>query len=229
MLSQNTQHLAKVVAGKAAADLIRDGMLVGLGTGSTAAEFITALGVRCQLGLHITAVATSRQSEKQAIECRIPLVDINEVNEIDITVDGADEIDPQLQMIKGGGGALLREKIIASMSREMVIVVDWTKQVPILGGVPLPVEIVPFAYKALIYKIKSLGYKGDLRMQPTGSPYVTDNGNYLFDIDLNGRCANPTEVENQLTALPGVVETGFFLEFADHVITGYPDGHINMH
>ncbi len=218
----------KVAAGQAAADLIQAGMLVGLGTGSTANCFIESLVERCQKGLKISAVATSQQSTELAAKGNIPLVDINEITAIDITVDGADEIDPQKRMIKGGGGAHVREKIVASMSDELVIVVDEHKEVEVLGHVPLPVEILPFAYKATISHLQRLGLTGSLRLEDEQTLFITENHNYLYDIHFPEPCDQPEEIEAMIKNTPGVVDTGFFFDLATKVIVGYADGHIEI-
>lgn len=214
---------AKKAAGEAAAELVQSGMLVGLGTGTTAVFFIDRLIERCRSGLKITAVATSQRSMQRAREGGIPILDINAVTKIDMVVDGADEIDQEKRMIKGGGGALLREKIIASMSSEMVVIVDSSKVVDYLGHFHLPVEIVPFAYHWIIKEMEQLGYRGTLRKNKE-APYVTDNGNYIFDIQLNYPCLNPEADEKKLKAITGVVETGFFFKLAGRVIVGYENG-----
>lgn len=218
---------AKSAAGKAAAELIQPGMLVGLGTGSTAAQFIDHLITRDkEENLRITAVATSEASAQRAATGGIPIRDINEVTRIDITVDGADRIDPQNRMIKGGGGAHLREKIVACMSDQFVVIVDPSKLCDKLGGVPLPIEILPFAFRSTIYHIESAGYKGSLRHTGDGALFVTDSGNYLFDIDLALAPEDLTKVDAALKSIPGVLETGFFHDLATQVIVGYADGHV---
>lgn len=228
MIEKNKLQLAKDSAGKAAADLVMEGMLVGLGTGSTAACFIAHLSKRCKQGLNIQAVATSQKSWDLALASGIPMVDINTLTTLDFTIDGADEIDPQKRMIKGGGGALLREKIVASMSRDMVVIVDETKLVDHLGTHPLPVEIVPFAYKATLHKLKSFGYTGVLRMTSTNQLYLTDNKNYIVDIQFKTPCKEPEKDELIIRSTPGVVETGFFFNLARRVIVGFKDGHIEF-
>lgn len=222
------QNRAKEAAGTTAAQLIQPGMLVGLGTGSTAHYFIQALSKRCREGLQITAVASSEASLTQARESGISIADIQAIRQVDITVDGADEIDPQKRMIKGGGGALLREKILASSSREMVVIIDSAKQVSQLGAFPLPVEISPFAYQATIHKMNALGYQGKIRLSKQNDFYKTDNGNFIYDIQLPLPCT-PEKEEKALKALPGVVETGFFLGLAGRVIVGFPDGSVKIH
>ena len=223
-----TGNSAKEAAANAAAELINDGMLVGLGTGSTAAFFIDRLIQRCKEGLKIQVVATSARSQDQAVKGGIPLADINQLTSLDITVDGADEIDSNRSMIKGGGGALLREKIVASMSHEVVIVVDQSKVVKKLGAFPLPIEIVPFAWKGIVAKIEIAGYHGKLRVGKNNEPYVTDNGNYIYDINFPNLIADPELTDEVLRGIPGVVETGLFLNIADKVIVEYPDGRVEI-
>lgn len=220
-------HLAKESVGKAAAALIQSDMLVGLGTGSTAECFITSLIERHRQGLNITAVATSQRSYEQAAAGGIPMRNMTEVLSVDLTVDGADEIDSQKRMIKGGGGALLREKIIASISNEVVIIVDESKLVDQLGTFPLPVEIVPFAYKAIINKIESIGYSGNLR-QRDNKNYITDNGNFIFDIHFKQKLTNPEEDQKKIRSIPGVVETGLFFNLANRVLIGCSDGSVKV-
>lgn len=230
----NTLELAsKVAAATAAAELISDGMIVGLGTGSTTQQFIARLIERVQNhGLKIRAVATSQTSVEQAKAGGIPIIDINTVvGLIDLTVDGADQIDKQKRMIKGGGGALVREKITASTSKEMVVIVDSKKVVERLGSFPLPVEIIAFGYQKTIEKLEKHGYRGILRLnQPQGlsseqNLYRTENGNYIFDIHFKQPLTEPERHHNFLKEIPGVVETGFFFGIAGRVIIGYPDGH----
>lgn len=221
-----TKNPGKEAAGKAAAELIQDGMRVGLGTGSTAACFIDSLIERCRQGLKIRAVATSTHSERQAREGGIPFCDINKITSLDITVDGADEIDSKERMIKGGGGALLREKIIASMSKEMIVIVDEHKLVKHLGKFPLPVEIVPFASTAIIHKIQQHGFQGKIRHNSDGKIYYSENGNIIFDINLMDSIENPEQLNLFFKSIPGVVETGLFYNLASRVVVGYDDGHV---
>lgn len=218
----------KKAAGVAAAELVQDGMLVGLGTGSTAAFFIRHLIERCRQGLKIEAVATSTASYELAKKGGIPLIDINQITSIDFAADGADEIDSQKRMIKGGGGALLREKVVASMSKEWVVIVDSKKWVTRLGKAPLPVEILPFAYRATEAKIEKLGLEGEFRRAQERF-FVTENGNYIFDIHFKDFIKHPEELNQQLIQIPGVLETGFFFNLAHQVIIGYPDGHAEFH
>ena len=218
----------KAAIGKAAADLIQDGMLVGLGSGSTASYFIQALAARCKLGLQIQAASSSAASTLLARETGIPLVDIDTLSKLDITVDGADEIDPAKRMIKGKGGALIREKILAKMSTEMVVIVDETKLVAALGTSPLPIEIIPFAYKATERHLHAAGFKGNWRLSKENKFYITDNGNYIFDIVFNAPCAHPENDHTKLKLIPGVVDTGFFFDIAGRVIVGFKDNSITV-
>lgn len=222
----SAQELKQRVGFEAAA-LIPDGALVGLGTGSTANCFIKALIQRVNDGLNIQAVATSEASYALALDGGITLLDVNDVEALDITVDGADEIDPQKRMIKGGGGALLREKLIASMSKEMIVIIDQSKQVKQLGAFGLPVEIVPFAYKSTLRRIEALGYEPTLRLGKELSPYVTDGGHYIADLRFPQLIKNPEETQQALSLLPGVVDTGLFLGIAGRVLVGLPDGSID--
>src|SRR5216683_1899394 len=166
----------KEAAGRAAAKLVRDGDVVGLGTGSTAYFAVIAIGERVKAGLKIVGIPTSEQTAGLARAVGIPLTTLDEHPEIDITIDGADEIDPKLNLIKGGGGALLREKVVASASKKMVVVADSGKIVPVLGKFPLPVEVISFARSVVERKIVSLGGSPKLRMRPDGSALLTDNG-----------------------------------------------------
>lgn len=220
----------KQAAGKVAASMVQNGMAVGLGTGSTAACFIESLIERCRKeDLHISAVATSERSTRQAQEGGIPLADLNTITYLDMTIDGADEIDTQKRMIKGGGGALLREKIIASMSREMVVIVDEHKLVKQLGAFPLAVEIIPFAYRATMEKIFALGYQGELRRGNDKSLYMTDNGNYIVDLKApQNHWEHPEEDDLKLRSIPGVVITGFFFHLAGRVVVGRDSGKVDI-
>ena len=217
--------VAKEAAGRAAVDLVKSGMLVGLGTGSTTSYFIKHLGDLCRKGLQITAVATSRRSAELAESCGIPIIPIAQVVSIDLTVDGADEVDDKKRLIKGGGGALFREKIVAYMSRKMVVVADSSKRVDYLGRFPLPIEIASFAAMATMTHLKNEGLEAALRRGNGGEPYVTDNGNLIADIRLKYPCVNPEEINMQLKSIPGVIETGFFFNLAHRVLIGFPDGH----
>ncbi len=221
----STEAIKKAVGYKAA-EFVENGMTVGLGTGSTAFFFIEKLIQRCQSGLKIRAVASSDRSLQQAKDGKIPLIDIDTVTAIDLTVDGADQIDPQKRMIKGGGGAHVREKIVASMSKEMIVIVDESKLVPELGRCKLPVEIIPFAKRAIMHHIEKAGFRGEFRKTKDGGLFVTDNGNNLIDIHLDGERKNPEADHETLIHIPGIVDTGFFFNLAGRVIVGFADGQV---
>jgi len=211
-----TQDTAKKAVGTEAAKLIQAGMIVGLGSGSTAEFFIEALAAS---KLPIKAVSSSHRSADLAQSKGIPILDLNEVSHIDITVDGADEIDPKKRMIKGGGGAHVREKILAAASREMVVIVDETKLVSQLGKAKLPVEVLPYGSSMTQRKIEVLSYKGAFRKN-----FLTDNGNLIFDIQLPSPTSQPEKVHEQLIQIPGVVDTGFFFHLAGRVLIGHANG-----
>ncbi|MEK5236829.1 ribose-5-phosphate isomerase RpiA [Paenibacillus sp. FSL L8-0470] len=216
----------KQLAAEKAVEYVEDGMKVGLGTGSTAYWAIRKLGERVQQGLKITAVATSRASEEQARELGIPLVAFGDVDHLDLTIDGADELDGQLQLIKGGGGALLREKIVAMGSTRMIVVADESKAVETLGKFPLPVEIVPFAWEWTVAELAKLGCKPELR-RSGDELYKTDNGNYIADCGFEAIASAP-ELAKSLQGIPGVVEHGLFIGIADLAIIGKNDGSIEI-
>ncbi len=209
----------KEAAGRAAAKLVRDGDVVGLGTGSTAYFTVIALGERVKAGLKIVGIPTSIQTADLARAVGIPLTTLDEHPEIDITIDGADEVDPQLRLIKGGGGALLREKVVASASKKMVVVADSAKIVPVLGKFPLPVEIIAFARTVVEKKIAALGGSPKLRTRPDGSPFVTDNGNQILDCSF-GKIADPAALALALSNTPGIAEHGLFIGLAKLALVG---------
>lgn len=219
---------AKEAAGKKAAEFIQEGMRVGLGTGSTAAYFIKALGARCAIGLKIQAVATSIQSTKLASEVGIPLVSPDTLFEFDITVDGADEIDPNFNMIKGGGGALLREKLLAQASREVIIIADPSKQVSHLGKFPLPIEVIPFLFQSTMKKLRGKGYTGKLRLNRDQTVFITDNGNWIVDLNMKEPILNPQSMHEELKNITGVVDTGLFFQLVKRVIIGYEEGNTEI-
>jgi len=214
---------AKQAAGEKAAEWVKDGMIVGLGTGSTARWAIAKIGELVADGIKIQAVPTSVQSATQAKDLGIPLVELNAVDRIDVTIDGADEIDPQFDMIKGGGGALLREKLVAAASDVEVIVADPSKTVEVLGRkFLLPVEVVPFGWRRVERRLRELGGVPALR-QTDGKPYETDNGNVILDAKFE-EIADPASLEQALNMIPGVVENGLFVELAHVLIVGHDDG-----
>jgi ribose 5-phosphate isomerase A len=212
----------KQVAGERASDNVEDGMVVGLGTGSTATFAIRKLGERVRQGLNIRGIPTSEQSHAQARDEGIPLIDFSEITRIDLTIDGADEVDPAFNLTKGGGGALLREKIVASASQTEIIVVDETKLKDRLGAFPLPVEVTPFGWQIARGHLEDLGCRALLRMQED-APFLTDNGNHILDCAF-GRIDDPPALEAQITAICGVVECGLFTGLAHRIIIGKADG-----
>jgi ribose 5-phosphate isomerase A len=215
---------AKKAAGEKAAALVQPGMLVGLGTGSTAYWAIEKIGEMVKGGLNIRAVATSLASEKQARELGIPITSFSEIQQLDIDIDGADEVSHDLQIIKGGGGALLREKIVAMASRKKVIVADERKYVKTLGKFPLPIEIIPFGWEIVFRAVQSLQGGPTLRTKDD-KPYITDNGNYILDCAF-GAIENPEQLHHQLKAITGVVETGLFINMKPTVIIAYENGEV---
>ena len=212
----------KEAAGRAAAKLVQDGNVVGLGTGSTAYFAVIALGERVKAGLKIIGIPTSIATADLARAVGIPLTTLDEHPEIDITIDGADKVDPKLNLIKGGGGALLREKVVATASKKMVVVADSSKVVAALGKFPLPVEVIAFARTVIEKKITALGGSAKLRLRPDGSPYLTDNGNEILDCSF-GRIADPAALARALSEMPGVVEHGLFIGVAKLALVGRGD------
>lgn len=219
---------AKEKASIKALDFVADGMRIGLGTGSTATYFIKHLIERVEQGLKIEAVASSEVSTQLAKKGNIPLLNINEISHLDLTVDGADEIDRQKRLIKGAGGALVREKIIASMSKEMIVIADESKCVEKLGKHPLPVEVIPFAISATLSHIQEKGFSGNLRKNSDGTPYQTDNHNWIVDLTFDSPLEDPETVHVSLISIPGVVDTGFFFHLAKQCVIGKQDGEIIM-
>ncbi len=213
----------KLEAARRSVEFVRDKQVVGLGTGSTAAHAIRELGKRVGQGLDITGVATSKATAHLANEVGIPLVDLNDVGQVDISIDGADEVDPQFCMIKGGGGALTREKLVAISSRKRIIIVDHTKLVPVLGrSFKLPVEVLAFGWRLTQDHLASLGCAPQLRKSGE-KPFETDNGNYIVDCDFR-EIVDPASLEAKIKLLPGVVESGLFVNLLDLLIIGTVDG-----
>lgn len=206
----------KILVGRRSVQEVRDGMLVGLGSGSTAAEFVRCLGERIREGLKIEGVATSTATEKLARSEGIPLRSFEEISRIDLTVDGVDEIDGQLRAVKGGGGALLREKIVAAASDRMIAIADSSKLVAVLGKFPLPVEVLPFASSFVQAELSRFGFPMRKRTHSDGRAYVTDQGAYIFDISF-GTIPDPQSVAERIAALPGVLEQGLFLKEIDEL------------
>ncbi len=217
---------AKKSAAIEAANEITNGMLVGIGTGSTVFYFIEELITRVKSGLKIKAVSSSNRSTEQAKKGGIELYPLVLLEKLDITVDGTDEIDPERRMIKGGGGALLREKILASCSDKLIIIADSSKEVAQLGAQKVPVEILPFGFKATIAHLNSRGFFGFLRSTPSGEAFITDNNNYIYDIHYPNFVSNPELDHQKIINIPGVIETGFFFNVVTRLYLGDPNGNV---
>lgn len=226
---QISQDEAKRMAAARAADCVRSGMRLGLGTGSTAAFFVDILGAMVRDGLDVVGVPTSERTRAQAEKLGIRLSTLDETPELDITVDGADEFDPALRLIKGGGGALLREKIVASASARMIVITDSTKEVATLGRFPLPVEVDRFGLESTRRHVEraiaasGMSAAAVLRKGGDGHAFVTDGGHAILDCAL-GAIPDPEALAARLVAIPGVVEHGLFLGLASAVIVAAPDG-----
>lgn len=213
----------KQAAAEASLRFVKEGQIVGLGTGSTAAFAVELIGERVKAGLKIKGIPTSDRTQELAESLGIPLTTLEENPQLDITIDGADEFDPGLHLIKGGGGALLREKIIASASRQMVVIADSSKQVPVLGAFPLPVEVVPFGEAVVVRKIQALGATVKRRIAHDGGPYKTDQGNYILDCSF-GQIPDPPALARQLDSMTGVMDHGLFINLATVVLVGKAGG-----
>jgi len=223
--------IAKYVAAKRAADMVEDGMKVGLGTGSTAAWLVRCLAERVQEGLTIKGVPTSQRTARLAQEAGIELITLDEARWLDITIDGADEFDGELNLIKGGGGAHLQEKIVATASDLMVVIADVGKAVDALGAFPLPVEVLQFGWRTtqmlieeMLVSTDVLGRSASLRMGGQ-TPFVTDEGNYVLDLHLH-RIGHARQLTLMLNQIPGVVENGLFIDICDRVVIGHGDGRV---
>lgn len=206
----------KKIAAEAAVDYIHDGMTVGLGTGSTVEFAVRKLGGMVRNGLSVQCIPTSEATARQAREEGISLIDFSQTTVIDLTIDGADEIDADLNMIKGGGGALLREKVVASVSKEIITIADSSKNVAYLGAFPLPVEVIPFGWEVVAQKLGALNVDIVLRKKD-GSPDVTDNGNYILDCHIK-RIKDAGALEAQINSIPGVMVNGLFVDLATRLI-----------
>jgi ribose 5-phosphate isomerase A len=217
--------LPKEVAGRRAAEYIETGMVVGLGTGSTAEFAIRAIGERVAAGLEVKAIPTSEASAQLAGEWGITLTTLEDDPAVDLTIDGADEVDPDLDLIKGLGGALLREKIVASATARQVIIIDPSKLVKKLGTqAPLPIEVVPFSWSLVCNRLSERGIEPTLRMQQAEQPFVTDNGNYIIDGRFPEGIDDAQATDIWLNTLPGVVENGLFVAMTHLVVIGEADG-----
>ena len=225
---------AKFAAARRAVDLVEDGMKLGLGTGSTAAWMVRALARRVQEeGLKLSCVPTSTRTADLGRELGLKIIGLDEAGWLDMTIDGTDEFDSDLTLIKGGGGAHLMEKIVATASDRMVVITDASKEVRNLGAFPLPVEVIPFGWQAsrmlieeLLSAMDVMGTKAALRMDGT-RPYMTDQGNHILDLSL-GRIGNARQLSLALNQVPGVVENGLFIDICDAVVIGFPDGRVEM-
>lgn len=227
-IDKKIQEEIKRALGEKAATLIFDGMLVGLGSGSTSECFIKSLAKRCKAGLAIKAVSSSERSKQLAKESGIEVIEMTQVTQIDLTIDGADEIDSHWRMIKGGGGAHVREKILASASKKLMILVDESKVVEVLGKCGLPVEIIPFGYRSTLFRLEKKRFLGKIRTDQKGELFITDNGNYLYDLHTPLYFQNPEISHEHIINTPGVVDSGFFFDLASNVAIGYANGEIEM-
>lgn len=218
-----TQDEIKQLVAKQAAQLVQNNMTVGIGSGSTVYWLINELGIRVKEGLLFRAIPTSKKTAALCARQNIPLAGLNDVIAIDITIDGTDEVDPSLQLIKGGGGALLQEKMVAAASRELFILADETKLVQHLGKYPLPLEVIPFGWKQVQRRIKK-NYQVDATLRiRDDQPFVSDHGNYLLDCPFQ-HIEHPDILTYELNAIPGVVDNGLFVNMADMVLVGFSDG-----
>ncbi len=222
-LSDQAIAMGKQAAAEAAMNYVQDGQLIGLGTGSTVKYFLEALAKRIQDGMHIQGIPTSDATRRLAEQLRIPLLPDEGEWVLDVAIDGADQVDPRFNLIKGGGGALLREKIVAKAAKQFIVIVDKAKCVPALGmPMPLPIEVIPFGWPNTARYIQREGWHGSLRTQ-NGTTFKTDSGNYIFDVHID--CiTNPRETGNLLSQIPGVVEHGLFTGLTSLVLVGSPNG-----
>ena len=228
MTSVDLDHLKKAAALKAI-EFVRSGMVVGLGTGSTAKHLLVALGEQVKAGMKLRGVPTSQETATLAKEVGIPLIDAENRWEIDVAIDGADQVDPHFNLIKGGGGALLKEKIVAASAKQFIVVVDHTKQVPVLGGsFPLPIEVIPFGWGSTAREIEALTKSRVVLRERNGAPFRTEAGNLIVDVHID-RISQPGELETALNLIPGVVETGLFVGRTNVLIVGAPQGVHTLH
>lgn len=215
----------KEMAGRRAAEFVEDGMVVGLGTGSTAFFAIQSIGEKVAAGLRIHAIPTSLASARQAEALSIPLIGLEDCDSIDLTIDGADEVAPNFDLIKGLGGALLREKVVAAATTQQIIIVDPSKLVERLGTrAPLPVEVLPFAVAPVRRRLEALGCRAALRLADDGGPLVTDNGNHILDCHFATGIPDPGRLEAQIDRIPGVAGNGLFVGLTHRVIVGEESG-----
>lgn len=214
----------KEQAARAAVEYVKDGYVVGLGTGSTARYVVLALGELVKAGLKIKGVPTSHETAELARQQGIPLIDQDNAWVIDVAIDGADQVDPNFNLIKGGGGALLKEKIVAASAKQFIVMVDHTKRVPVLGGsFPLPIEVVPFGWGSTAREIEALTKSRVVLRERNGASFKTESGNLIVDVHID-RIEQPRELEIALNHIPGIVETGLFVNRTDILIVGTPQG-----
>lgn len=218
---------SKKLAGEKAVEFVKDGMVVGLGTGSTVYWTILKLAERMKEGLNIYGVPTSKATEQLAIKLGIPLIDLSEIIKIDLAIDGADEVNHSLTLIKGGGGALLREKMIASISERFLIVADESKFVQTLGTFPLPIEVIPFGWELTKKQIEKIGSMKPILRLKNNTPFITDNGNYILDC-FTESIEKPDDLTVHLNMIPGVVENGLFVNMCDAAIIAKNNGTIEI-
>ena len=214
--------LQKKVAGEKAVDYIKDGMTIGLGSGSTVFWMMKKLGELVKEGLEIKGIPSSLRTEGWAKQFGVPLTDFSTTQQLDLAIDGADEVDPQFQLIKGGGGSLVREKIVNIASKKLIIIIDESKLVDQLGAFPLPVEVVPFGYEATALQLAKLGCQPVLRLNDT-KPFISNNGNFILDCSFQV-IDHPERLHREINSIVGVVETGLFLGMTDVVIVGKEGG-----
>ncbi|HMS82972.1 MAG TPA: ribose-5-phosphate isomerase RpiA [Nitrospira sp.] len=228
MTTSDLEKLKKDAALKAV-EFVRDGMVVGLGTGSTAKHLVIALGERVRAGMKLRGVPTSQETGALAKQYGIPLIDAENRWAIDVAIDGADQVDPQFNLIKGGGGALLKEKIVAASAKQFIVMVDHTKQVPVLGGsFPLPIEVIPFGWGNTACAIEALTKSLVVLRERNGAPFKTEAGHLIIDVHMN-RIDHPGELETALNLIPGVVETGLFVNRTHIVLVGTAQGVQTLH
>lgn len=223
MMEPDLDSLKRAAALKAV-EFVRDGMVVGLGTGSTAKHMIVALGEKVRSGMRLRGVPTSRETAALAAQSGIILIEADNRWDIDVAIDGADQVDPAFNLIKGGGGALLKEKIVAASAKQFIVLIDYTKRVGVLGGsFPLPIEVIPFGWGSTAREIETLTRSRVVRRERAGIPYQTEAGNLIVDVHIE-RIDHPRELETILNQIPGVVETGLFVGRTTLLIVGTPGG-----
>ena len=228
MTSGDLDSLKQSAALKAI-EFVRDGTVIGLGTGSTTRHMIIALGEKVREGVRLTGVPTSQETASLAKQSGIPLIDSESRWEIDVAIDGADQVDPNFNLIKGGGGALLKEKIVAASAKQFIVMVDYTKQVSVLGGsFPLPIEVVPFGWGNTVRTIEAITRSRVVLRERNGVPFKTEAGHLIVDVHIT--CIDrPGELETTLNLIPGVVETGLFVGLTNVLIVGTPTGVQTLH